>query len=271
MTLGIGLAVCERLLNEHGDVTVLLGSRDAGRGKLAVEKLQATYGKQRVRLVVLDVTSTGSIAAAAESVDTLFGLVNNAAVGLHDTPEKTINTNYWGVRRVTDAFLPKLQHHGRIVNVSSASGAYYVQAMDRSNPLKEVLGSPWKFKGISEMDEIARRYRPDIPRHLMTMPKSYYGESKALLNAYTYRLARQHPHLIVNCMEPGLIDTDMTKELALGASDSPWKGAEPVLHCLFNIPTTARQGCFYGSDCKRSPWHKPRGPREPEYKLPVGV
>jgi carbonyl reductase 1 len=38
-----------------------------------------------------------------------------------------------------------------------------------------------------------------------------YGFSKAVLNAYSRWLAKEHPSLVVNSCTPGFIATDLTK------------------------------------------------------------
>jgi NAD(P)-dependent dehydrogenase (short-subunit alcohol dehydrogenase family) len=74
---GIGLAVVRRLA-ERG-WTVLLGSRDPGRGAAAAAGLQGD-----VTVLAIDVTSEESVAAAAKEVEERHGrldvLVNNAGI-----------------------------------------------------------------------------------------------------------------------------------------------------------------------------------------------
>jgi len=45
--------------------------------------------------------------------------------------------------------------------------------------------------------------------------------SKALLNAYTLLLAREHPHLSINGCSPGFIETDMTRVFTQGNGKTP--------------------------------------------------
>ena len=111
---GIGLALCELLVEEHG-CFVYLGSRNLDRGTQAVNSIKekvnyqltvesiltisssvltAFYTIQQVgsgksdniELVQIDVCSVESIAKAVDQLKakdvTLFGLVNNAGVGL---------------------------------------------------------------------------------------------------------------------------------------------------------------------------------------------
>jgi NAD(P)-dependent dehydrogenase (short-subunit alcohol dehydrogenase family) len=117
--------------------SVGVGARDAGRREGAVEKLRAAgvdaFG------VALDVTDDASATAAAALVEERFGrldvLVNNAGVtgGMSQAPttvdiavmRAAVDTNVFGVIRVTNAFLPLLRRSAspRIVNMSSTVGS----------------------------------------------------------------------------------------------------------------------------------------------------
>ena len=61
---------------------------------------------------------------------TLYGLVNNAGIGLstgNDTAA-IMNTNYNGVKRVTDAFVDLIDKtNGRIVNTSSGVAPMWIR------------------------------------------------------------------------------------------------------------------------------------------------
>ena len=118
---GIGLAIVKRLLEQFPDVFVYLGSRDQGRGLTAIEQLESDVGpssKGRVKLLELDVTSDESVSKAVEAVkndmsnsnDLLYGLVNNAGGG--GAQRQTIELNMYGVRRVTEAFIPLIEPKG---------------------------------------------------------------------------------------------------------------------------------------------------------------
>lgn len=176
--------------------------------------------------------------------------------------EETINTNYFGPRRVNDAFGKFIQRPGgRIVNVASASGPNYVNSLPSSSPIKGLLTKPWTIPGgISEIDDMARNART------MLSQGDSYGASKALLNAYTIVHAKLEPNLIINSVTPGFIATDLTANA--GATNPPSKGAIPPCYLMMdeatipNIPT----GRYYGSDCVRSPISFYRGPGDPPYE-----
>ena len=119
---GIGLAIVKRLLEQFPDVSVYLGSRDQGRGLAAIEQLESDVGpsaKGRVKLLELDVTSDESVEKAVETIkndmndsnDLLYGLVNNAGGGFAGQ-RQTVELNMYGVRRVTEAFIPLIEPKG---------------------------------------------------------------------------------------------------------------------------------------------------------------
>jgi NAD(P)-dependent dehydrogenase (short-subunit alcohol dehydrogenase family) len=94
---GIGRAVCERLLSEWTDTSVILGSRDVERGRAAAADIVAQTGcdPSRVSCLCIDTASDESVRTAALQLqDTLkngqteekgepvllYGIVNNAGV-----------------------------------------------------------------------------------------------------------------------------------------------------------------------------------------------
>ena len=125
---GIGLAMVKRLVREHSDLFVYLGSRDSGRGMVAINEVGSDVGaaaKNRVKLLEIDVTSDASVQRAVAVVkedltncnDTLFGVINNAGGGIGGmSARQVVDLNVYGVKRVTEAFIPLLQNEGIITN-----------------------------------------------------------------------------------------------------------------------------------------------------------
>jgi NAD(P)-dependent dehydrogenase (short-subunit alcohol dehydrogenase family) len=114
---GIGEA-CARRLAGHG-WRVLAGVRTPGDAPEGTEE------------VLLDVTDAAAIAAAAEGVERLDGLVNNAGIVVAspleflplDELRRQLEVNVIGQLAVTQAFLPALRAaRGRIVIVGSIAG-----------------------------------------------------------------------------------------------------------------------------------------------------
>ncbi|CAB9519286.1 Carbonyl reductase [NADPH] 1 [Seminavis robusta] len=265
---GIGRAICQKLLEEHDDVSVFLCSRDVQRGQDAVKDIekQVAKGKGRLTMIPLDTGSDESVQEAVGIVkqytDSLYGIVNNAGVLLRGKVQESNNVNYFGPRRVNDAFLSMIPKGGRIVNIASASGPIFVSGCP-DPALCQKLSQPWTIQGgLDELDEIASE-----PTHCRNGDS--YGFSKALVSAYTWLLAKDHPDLVINAVTPGYINTDMTQ--GMGASNPPSKGAVPPVWLLMSqdlesVPT----GRYYGSDCKRSPLDCYRGPGDPVYEGPDG-
>jgi NAD(P)-dependent dehydrogenase (short-subunit alcohol dehydrogenase family) len=196
---GIGLEVCRQLAEL--DYLVVLGSRDAQKGRRAAASLERA---DRVTACQLDVADDRSVLAAATWVTAEFGrcdvLVNNAAI-LYDTwaraesadlgvVHEALETNLFGAWRVTLALLPLLRQstRGRIVNVSSQGGS--LASMGAGTPA--------------------------------------YHVSKAALNALTRTLAAElrPAGVLVNAVCPGWTATDMGggggRPVAAGAASVVW-------------------------------------------------
>src|SRR5262249_22811413 len=74
----------------------------------------------------LDVTNAAQIRALAEHVGEVDVLVDNAGISMRgfdaNVARKTLDVNFFGALHVTEALLPKIRAHGRIVMVSSGLG-----------------------------------------------------------------------------------------------------------------------------------------------------
>ena len=123
---GLGLETSNQLRAQG--FRVVLTSRKESAGIAAARKLDPD-GKDVV-YHQLDVTDRQSISALAGDLPSLASrldvLVNNAGIGSWGADRRqsirTIETNYFGSRDVTDALLPFIPHGGRIVMVSSGLG-----------------------------------------------------------------------------------------------------------------------------------------------------
>ena len=108
---GIGQALVDEALS-RGARWVYAGTRQP-----------LTHPDERVTPLTLDVTNPAQIQAAAEQVDSLDLLINNAGISLYDDLsdramlEEHLAVNFYGTWRVTQAFLPLLtRSKGTIVN-----------------------------------------------------------------------------------------------------------------------------------------------------------
>jgi len=257
---GIGLALSKQLCAEHG-CHVYLGSRSSERGAAAVKSVQEHFLGASVELVVIDVSTDASVAAAAAAVqdslptgEKLYAVVNNAGTGLAHkgvTPSDIVNVNLRGAKRVCDAFVPLLGARGRVVNTGSGAGPMFVS--------KQTPAFQKRLCGALTWEEIEAA----IAEGLRSDSMGGYGVSKALLSCYTMQLAQQHPALMCCCLSPGFIATAIVA--GFGAKKQPEEGTVSLRHCLFADLPAAASGWFWGSDAQRSPLHVMRNPGEPMY------
>ncbi|MER7969275.1 SDR family NAD(P)-dependent oxidoreductase [Streptomyces sp. NPDC096080] len=195
----LGLETARRLV-EAGH-TVLLGARDAERGRAAAASLGA-------RFVRIDVTDDASVRAAAADVaaheGTVDVLVNNAGVLGRVGPVEeytaadmsaVLDVNVVGIVRVTHAFLPLLRTSPNpvIVNVSSGMGS---------------------FGMTQDPERVESRYSLPL-----------YSASKAAVTMLTTRYARELKDVKVNAADPGQTATDFTGGLGHSVAD----GAESIV------------------------------------------
>lgn len=232
---GIGFAAARQLAEK--DVKVLLGARDAEKGKKAVEKLKKDG--LDVELLIIDVNSASSIETAAEQVKKQYGrldiLINNAGILPEATAEardpldlemfkQTFETNFFGVISVTQAFLPLLREsdRGRIVNVTTRMGS------------------------LTDQND------PSSPYYDLVVPA--YQTSKTALNGVTVALAKQlrDTPIKVNSVCPGFVQTDLTPQNRSQAPLTPEEAA-PIIVKMALISEDGPTGEFFDADGK-VPW-----------------
>ncbi len=280
---GIGLAIASAILNRDEDTYLLLGSRSEARGEQARDGLikKNPQWADRIHVVPLDVTDDSSVTAAAKSVakryqdesTPLYGIVNNAGIGFGvGSLVDTFQVNTYGVRRVSEAFLPLLNSEGRVVNITSASGPIFVSECSQArqefflDPQVEWASLDALMKECVPLDGDSDAF---AARGLGS--GNNYGLSKACANSYTLLLARENPSLTVSACTPGYIETDLTRAYAAANNrvvadmgmKQPAEGTKSAIHTLFEA--LAQSGAYFGSDAKRSPMDRYRGPGEPEY------
>ena len=180
---GIGRETARRL-KEAGH-TVIIGARDEERGRAAADELGVGF-------VQLDVTNQKSVDAAAWQVGSEHGrldvLINNAGItgtfaplqdASIDDAQDVLDTNLFGVMRVTNAFVPllELSDHPRIVNISSGVSS---------------------FQDTIENGYFDWQIVPPV-----------YAVSKTALNMLTLKYSRALPTMRVNAADPGYTRTDL--------------------------------------------------------------
>ncbi|OIJ28581.1 SDR family oxidoreductase [Nocardioides luteus] len=229
---GIGYEIAAGLGARGWKVGV--GARDEARREAAVEKLRANgvdaFG------VPLDVTDDASVAAAARLIEEEQGgldvLVNNAGVtgGMPQNPTEisidqmrvAVETNVFGVVRVTNAMLPMLRRSSspRIVNMSSSVGS------------------------------LARQTSTDDP--LAVGPISVaYSPTKSYLNAVTIQYAKElhDTNILINLGCPGFVATDLN---GFRGVRTPEEGARIAIS-LATLPDDGPTGGYF-EDAGVIPW-----------------
>lgn len=215
---GLGFEASRQLAKKG--FRVIITSRDEEKGKPAAEKLQSegldvTYHS-------LDVTSDESSEKLAQFIREEFGkldvLVNNAGIYIDaqagvnsvfdakiDTLRQTMETNVYGVLRVTQALIPLMKQHnyGRIVNVSS---------------------------GMGQLSDMSGGY-------------TGYRISKTALNALTRIFASelQDTNILLNSVCPGWVKTDMGGQNALL---TPEQGVDTIVWLATLTDGSATGGFF---------------------------
>lgn len=236
---GIGKEVA-RQLKEAG-LDVLLTARNADDAARAAEEIGADPAQ-------LDVTSDASVADLRQrlSSDGFDVLVNNAGVALdgfdRDVATRTLATNFFGVRRVTEALLPFLHDDARIVMVSSGMGSLSALSAPLRGRLERLE------LGEEDLVELMAAFPDEVARGEHSShgwPSSAYRVSKIGLNTYTRLLARRlegDPRtVLVNAVCPGWVRTRMGGQ---HASRSPEAGAESVTWAAL-LPAGGPTGGFF--------------------------
>ncbi|KAK1419802.1 hypothetical protein QVD17_29160 [Tagetes erecta] len=275
---GIGYEICRQLASKG--VEVILTSRNQDRGEEAVKKLNAS-GFSNVVFHQLDINDLSSISCLAKFVQTHFGkldiLINNAGemgvIVLHEEEfratggyvhvldekahlltnvieepyelgEKCLKTNYYAIKTITEAFIPLLQlsKSPRIVNVSSLYGDLYWLHNEK---LKEELQDIDNLTD-ERLDEIVQWFLTDfkdgqLKKNGWPLTVSAYKVSKIALNAYTRLMAKQYKDILVNCVHPGSVKTDMSSQTGSATVEEGAKG--PVMAAL--LPDNGPSGVYF--------------------------
>ncbi len=247
---GLGLET-SRQLRAKG-FRVILTSRDESKGTAAARGINPTGGD--VAFHQLDVTDPESIMALARDLPGLTSrldlLVNNAGVGSWGSDRRdasrTLATNYFGPRDVTDALVPFVPRGGRVVMVSSGLGELSTlgrnlraQFADPSLTRSGLDGLVASYLSAMKSGETKRAGWP-----------SSYSTSKVALNALTQILARNlaSKGITVNSVCPGWVRTDMGGR---GAPRSVETGARSIVLGA-TLPDNVTGGFF--RDGKQIAW-----------------
>ena len=229
---GIGFETARQLAQQG--IFVYLGCRRTAAGEQAVQMLQAE-GLTNTAFIEIDVTSAASVNQAVsrlqQNTDSLDILINNAGIlGKLAEPgkplpveevQKVFETNYFGVIRVTQAFMPLLQRSvaPRIVHVTSELASL----SNHNDP-------SWKYYQYKNIS---------------------YGPSKTALNAYTIALAYQLKDTAfkVNAINPGHTATEFNN---FRGTKPPQQAAQVIVQYAL-IDESGPTGRFFSEEGE-TPW-----------------
>ena len=226
---GLGLAAAESLARKG--YRVWLTGRDAAHVEQAASALREQ--KLDVQGAAVDVTSAPGVGAFAQrmaSEPLIDALVNNAGATFKgfnaQVATDTLEINYRGAVRVTDALFSRLAPRANIVMVSSGMG----ELSNLSPELRRRLLSPNLTR--AGVEQVAEEFLSAIGRGAPAdagFPSNAYGVSKALMNAFTRVLAGELKggERRVNSVCPGWVKTRMggssaPRSLEQGASGIVW-------------------------------------------------
>lgn len=233
----IGLETAKQLSKKG--LFVYMGTRNLQKGEDLVKELDE-QGFHNIRAIQIDVTQEDTILAARSIIESEQGkldiLINNAGISkgfpesvlttaIEDIQE-VFDTNYYGIIRTTNAFLPLLEksEDPRISNVTSGLGSLNLH----SDPA-------WKYYSVK---------------------LGSYVPSKALVNVYTILLAYElkETRFKVNAIDPGFTATDFNHHTGPGTVEAA--AAFIVKHTLTG--SDAPTGKFFSNDIEDgteiSPW-----------------
>jgi NAD(P)-dependent dehydrogenase (short-subunit alcohol dehydrogenase family) len=181
---------------------VVMVCRNAEKGRAALEEIRQESGSSQVDLLIADMSSQASVRALADEIQQKYPrldvLVNNAGGGAParklsaDGIEMTLATNHLGPALLTLLLLDLLKASApsRIVNVSSSEAQ-----------------SPARLD-MNDLQFERRKYRS----------VAAYGQSKLLMNTFTFELARRlaGTGVTANCLHPGAVATNIWSAIPIG-------------------------------------------------------
>jgi len=218
---------------------IFLGSRDEERGKRAVDELAPYLTRgNKIILCPLDITSSSSIEGAVQAIQDICQgqldvLINNAAICFNDstlygtrqhTPfaeqaDLTIQTNFYGTLRVTQAIIPLLQKSDspRIINMAGSAGGLNCL---QSEYLIDCFTNP--YLELNDLIGLMKEFVSDVENGgihgLNGWPESPYAASTLGVIAMTKVLARNYKGIMINSVDPGWCATDQNN----------WQGMLPA-------------------------------------------
>ncbi|KAM7491359.1 hypothetical protein LguiA_034280 [Lonicera macranthoides] len=182
----------------------------------------------------------GFVEVNDENAHLLGGIIEQT----YEMAKECLETNYYGTKRVTEALLPLLQlsNSPRIVNLSSIYGELSLISNEKVKAELQNIDNLTEGK----IDEILQWFLRDFEEDKLKsngwpITVSAYKVSKVFINAYTRLLAKKFPNMLVNCVHPGYVRTDITLNTG---SMTPEEGARaPIMLAL--LPDDGPSGVYF--------------------------
>lgn len=229
-------------VNDHVSIASLVKFIEINFGKLDI--LVNNAGK--IGIIIHDEPfrafkgGAGFMEVKDEYVDLLIGILDEP----YEMGEECLKTNYYGIKSVTEALLPLLQlsNSARIVNLSSLFGEL------KWLPNETIKAELNNIDSLTEekIDEILQCFMRDFKEHKLQtngwpLTVSAYKLSKISINAYTRVIAKKYPNMLVNCVHPGYVTTDMTSNTG---PMTPEEGASAPVMCAL-LPDGGPSGRYF--------------------------
>lgn len=224
---GIGFETVRALgkIFKDGDATIILCSRDAGRGQEAITKLQKEGVKANLEL--LDITDENSRKGLYNAFQTryknLHCLINNAGIAAPPGSKQSRTeqaraicaVNYYGTRDITLSLAPFLRPNSKVVFVAGRLGETALKSMSEQNR-KLLTAATATLKDVDKAVDEYVRVAPNWKQN--GWPPMPYAFSKAAVLGLTAALARQVDEgalcpkaygVVVTACCPGWCKTDL--------------------------------------------------------------
>lgn len=260
---GIGYEVVKQLCKRFNG-KVYLTSRNEENGKGAVKKLKALGLSPEFHQ--LDVNDQESVNKLRDHIKNTYAgidlLVNNAGIMYKETPddhakflqqaEETLETDYFGLLRVSEAFLPLLRQNARVVNVSSSAG--HLSRLP-STELRSKFSSDTLT--VQQLNDLVNDYLQAVKNK--TNAEDGWGQrSYSIAKIAVSALTRVHQrcfdtekaslNVSFNSVHPGYVLTDLNLDGDVSVED----GAKPLLYLALDAENA--KGLYIWKNCKPVDW-----------------
>lgn len=248
---GIGFETALALANLNANVLILCRSEE--KAEKAVKSIRAKTQNKNIDFVIVDLSSQSSIRVAAkkilQSFDKIDVLVNNAGTWLSklELTEEGVEGQF------------AVNHLAYFLLTHELLGA-----LNKSADARVIcVGSDSHFKGKIHFDDL-------------TLGKKYHGlkayaQSKLANTMFVYELdrllkAKNINHISINCVQPGLVKTDIGLKHTISLHSLAWKirrlggvspakGAETSIFLATSNEVKGQSGKYWDK-CKSKPSSK---------------